>query len=343
MKSSCFFRRFTAAFLVLVLLSSAALAAGPSVPENGYVADEANVLKGSTVEHIVEKGQKLTYATGGAIVVVTVDFLDGKAIDDYATDLFNSWGIGDSKKDNGILVLLAIGEENYYTLAGTGLQKALPASQLQRFNLDYLEDDFAKGDYDSGVKKLFNALYDWFESYYGQDFDSVNISSAQEPVTGMSARPSAGLGIGTIVILLLVVAVVVVLVADLGRYNRYRRRYFSVPGYVYRPFIFGRPRRTRRRRPPRPPRPPRQPRPPRPPRTPSSGGFGGFGGFSGFGGGSSRGGGAGRSRGSGPRSSGGFGGFGGGGRGFGGGGRGFGGGRSGFGGGSSRGGGAGRL
>lgn len=319
------------AALVVCLLASTAYAAGNVLakPENGYVADVAGVLESDTVDHIVSNNKKLNDATGAAIVVVTVDFLNGKDIDDYALDLFNDWGIGSKDANNGLLILLAIGEDNYYVLQGSGIKKDLPASTLQEYTWNYLENDFAAKDYDAGVHKLFDAFYQWFEDYYAEQ---MNSGAVQQPGTGQPAsRPSSGgffAGIGNffatmgamaIVVLLIILAIVLVAFDGL-RYRRYRRRYYGMPGVVYHPFIFGRPHRSRR------PRPPRPPSRPRPPHRPPSGGFGGFGG------GMSRGGGARRSSGPSRRSSGGFGG----GRSS------FGGGRGAFGGGMSRGGGAGR-
>lgn len=304
--------------LCLFLLTSTVFAAGLlEKPANGSVADVAGVLERDTIEHITSQNQKLTDATGAVICVVTVDFLNGKDIGDYAVELFNDWGIGDKDRDNGLLILLAIGEDDYYTLAGDGLKKALPASTLSDYAWNYLENDFAGKDYDAGVHKLFDAYYDWFAGYYAAEMKG----GASDPgLSGTVDQPgySSGGGIlkgmGTLITVAVVVMVILVLVVCLDgiRYSRYRRRGF---GGIYRPFIFGRPHRTYRR--------PRQPRPPRPPR--SSGGFWSSG--SGFGGGHSRGGGVSRSSGfSRSHRSGGS----------------FGGGRSGFGGGRSRGGGVGR-
>ena len=60
--------------------------------EQFYVADYANVLQQDTKDDIVEKNAVLYEQTGAQIVVVTVDFLDGMAIEDYALELFNEWG-----------------------------------------------------------------------------------------------------------------------------------------------------------------------------------------------------------------------------------------------------------
>lgn len=320
-------RSVLALLLAAAVLWGVCLAAMPKRPENGYVADLAGVLESDTVERIVSKNQTLTDSTGAAIVVVTVDFLNGMDIGDYAADLFNDWGIGDAKANNGLLILLAIGEEDYYFLQGTGLQSALSASTLGEYADAYLEDDFAAGNYDAGVGKVFDAFYAWFEDYYaGQTGNQTGPAGTVYPDRPQAERGGSGVAGAAVVIGLLVALVILVLALETARRSIYSRRAFYSPGVVYRPFFIGRPR---------PPRPYRPPRPPRPPRS-SGGGLGPTGFYdgghrSGFGGGSSRGGGFHRSSGGGHRSSGSFGG-------------GFrsGGGRSGFGGGGSRGGGFGR-
>ena len=304
---------------ILAALLGAALLTGTAgavvdPPENTYVADYADVLTADTEQYIIEHNQTLNAATGGAIEVVTVDFLDGMDIADYAYELFNTWGIGDGEADNGLLLLLAIGEENYYAMPGAGIENALTASTLDDYLWTYLEADFAAGDYDAGVRQVFDAFYGWYESYYG-GFAQGTVPQPG-PDYGPQPQPehggvtaAVGLTLGAFLTLflppLLVILIVGVVLADSWRYRRYYRRYMMPgmppPPYVYRPFIFGRPHR------PRPPRPPRGPRPP----------LGG-----GFGGGMTRGGGAGRRGSFGGVRSGGF--------------------RGGFGGGRTRGGGAGR-
>ena len=90
---------------ILAALLGAALLTGTAgavvdPPENTYVADYAGVLTADTEEYIIDRNETLNGATGGAIEVVTVDFLDGMAIDDYAYELFNAWGIGDGEADS---------------------------------------------------------------------------------------------------------------------------------------------------------------------------------------------------------------------------------------------------
>ncbi|MCD7948636.1 MAG: TPM domain-containing protein [Oscillospiraceae bacterium] len=317
------FRTLPVFACILALLVTGVLAM-PEKPYNSYVSDNANVLSDETITYIDEQNDIISAATGGAIVVATVDFLDGMAIDEYAYALFNDWGIGDSQKNNGILLLLAIGEDDYYLLQGEGLASALSASRIKAdFLTPYLEPDFAVGDYDSGVRSVFEALYAWYANYYSTEMSSAGYANRiPDAPNGMSGYGygyyGTGFPIGTVVFLIIVAIFIVLILVDSLRYRSYRMRYMGPgmppPPFVYRSMFFG---RAYYHRPPPPPGGPHNGPNHRPP---NGGGMGG--GFSGgFGGGSSRGGGAGRSSG---------GGFGGGSRG------------GGFGGGGSRGGGAGR-
>ena len=332
--------RLLGALLIAALVALPSLAVNlPEPPQNSSVGDFADVVSGDTEDYINEQNTALSDKTGAQIAVVTVEFLDGEDIDDYAVALFNKWGIGSADKNNGVLILLAIGEENYYALTGKGLERDLPAGTLGDLLYDYLESDFAAGDYDAGVRSVFDAVYGRLENLYGavtpDKPDAPNGGPQPEtgyPDQGYVISPFGRL-FGILIALIIFIALFTVIAGfrSIAR-PRYRRPWWGGWGGwgwggwggSYNP---------------RPPRPRSFERwddhdDHRPPRGGSGGGFGGSGGgFGGFGGGSSRGGGAGRRS-----SGGGFGGFGG----FGGSGGSRGGGFGGFGGGSSRGGGAGR-
>ena len=78
-----------------------------------YVNDSANVLDSSTEQEIVEKNDYLYAACGAQIVVVTVEDTEGLGAAEYSYQLANDWGIGSAKANNGVLLLLSIGEQDY--------------------------------------------------------------------------------------------------------------------------------------------------------------------------------------------------------------------------------------
>ena len=142
-------------FLAMIALSICTISAFtvPQPLENFYVADYANVINSQDAEAIRSANQTLEAKNGSQIVVATFDFLNGEAIDDVAYDLFNGWKIGSAANNNGVLLVLAIGEEDYYCLQGKGLEKTLPTSEIRTILDSVLEPEFAAGNYSSGALK----------------------------------------------------------------------------------------------------------------------------------------------------------------------------------------------
>lgn len=145
--------------LFTLIFSVTALAATPAAPatEAGfYSADYAGVLSETTEAAILSANQALRSATGGEIVVVTTDFTGSKSIEDYAKDIGNDWGVGSAKYNNGMVLVISVGEDDYYCAVGTGFN-SLVGKLKTILNTD-LEPDFAAKNYDAGVLKCFNSL-----------------------------------------------------------------------------------------------------------------------------------------------------------------------------------------
>lgn len=269
-----------------------------------YVWDGANVLSAQTEEHITRKNETLFRETGAQIAVVAVDFLDGKDIEDYTYDLFNTWGVGSTQRDNGFLLVMAIAEENYYLQSGAGVDDAFDGATLQVLLDEYLEPDFAAEDYDAGALKLFDALYQEVEQYYrgytdeytggftsgydyDYDYDYDDSPSFLERAASFFGR-IMGYVIAVVAVLFIVIILMAILKGGRGGGGRPPRGGGGGGGFWSGMFLGSLLGRSRHRnmggwRTPPPPPPP-SPRPPR-------GGFGGFGGFGGrSGGGFSRGG-----------------------------------------------------
>lgn len=292
-------------------LSPGQLLAAPKVPayeeSYGYAADLADVLSEDTRGHINAINSQLSSACGAEIMVVTVDFLDGAEIEDYTYTLFNDWGVGSAERNNGILLLLAIGEDNYYAMQGKGLEESFDSGLLGEYLYNYLEEDFASGDYDAGVLKVFDAMVEKVADIYGVGGDSGGEAGGiTSPEPGSfpdyyyddgrypeNSAESKGPGAGFIIMVFLVILLVLMAIIFAAILRDINKRNPRPPiggqgarggrPVVYRPIIVGG-WRTRRRRPRglRPPRPSRHPGPRPPAGSPpgSSGPFvppGGFG------------------------------------------------------------------
>ena len=281
-------RRLTGLVLSAILLTALALPAFaadiPAAPSGHAVLDQAGVLSQETINTVDSYNNALS-STGAQIAVLTVDFTGNLSIDDYALQVFNEWGVGDKKKNNGVLFLLVTGDQNYYCTLGTGLEGEITYSRLKSLLNDYAEPGFAKGDYDACVTEFTGAVYSELCSLYG-----ITPGEGQPQPKPVENDDNAE----TMLILIVTVVLIVVAIALSSRGGRGGGGGGGGRGrdVVFWPLFLGgysRPRYYHR-----------------PYHRPPPGGFGGFGGggfggggfgdggFGGFGGGGSRGGGAGR-------------------------------------------------
>jgi len=265
-----FRRLLRAGVAIVVLLALACAPAMAKVVSPGsdfYYLDKAGVLSEALEGEIFFCNKLLYDACGAQIVVVTMDSTGHEAIDDYAYDLFNEWGIGDAAKDNGFLLLLAIGDEDYYARTGSGLESKFSASTIKQYYDQYLETDFAAQRYEAGVKKFFEAVFERIAVTYGADVtvqdgiaayeDYVARNSASSDYGGYSGsrRNGAanydyrsydedddfGIGLGAILFILLIIFLIVIM----SKGRRARRRAAIIPPPPPRPSGFGyRPTRT---------------------------------------------------------------------------------------------------
>ncbi len=205
--------------LALLLMLSLGVSAYAVVEQSDsfYVADYANVLKASTEQRICDYNGALEQQCSGAqIVVVTVDYLDGMYCDDYAYELFNTWGVGSAQYNNGMLLLLAVQENKAWLAYGLGLNSVLSSDKVDNMLEKYFWQDFDDGKYDDAVNSLFDALLSWYDNNYGSAVEQAGSSSGGNYGgayssgyndgynAGQSSDRSSGSALRTIIILLII-------------------------------------------------------------------------------------------------------------------------------------------
>ena len=166
--------------LIFVLAFALGCAKAENIPlsdEGAYALDKSGVLSAETKNHIALYNQYLEESCGAQICVVTIPTMDYVGYDDienYAYDLINAWGIGDKDEENGVLLLLVTDDELCWCLQGEGLEDTLSSSAISDILTENMQDDFYAGEFDSGTKKTFDALYRRLCAIYSVDPDGVD-------------------------------------------------------------------------------------------------------------------------------------------------------------------------
>ena len=217
------------AMLILLLSTTSALAI-PEPTEDFYVADYAEVLSDTTENMIISQNDLLYSQTGAQIVVVTVRYLeDGYYADEYAVKLFNDWGVGDSEKNNGILLLLVTEEGKGWLTQGSGIEAYLTNDDVDMMLENYFWKKFDKGDFDGAVETLFSELIEWYEDTY--DFTLGDESYVDTTVSNIGTSWRVFKFLFKLIIFIIIIAVII----SINKKGRVRRTRTHTPNFWVSP------------------------------------------------------------------------------------------------------------
>jgi uncharacterized protein len=141
------------AALFAALWIGAAWAGANFPPLSGRVVDQAHILSPMTIADLERKLADLERKSGIQLVVATVPSLGGEEIEPYANELFRAWKLGEAKKDNGVLLLVAPNERRVRIEVGYGLEGTLTDAVSGIIIRNAIAPRFKAGDFDAGVTR----------------------------------------------------------------------------------------------------------------------------------------------------------------------------------------------
>jgi uncharacterized membrane protein YgcG len=112
------------------MLASLAWAQGQYPAPQGWVNDFAQALNTSTRERLHTLLADLEQRTTVEVAVVVVHTTAPLTPKQYATELYNRWGIGKKGADNGVLILLALQDRRVEVETGYGVEGILPDGRV---------------------------------------------------------------------------------------------------------------------------------------------------------------------------------------------------------------------
>jgi uncharacterized protein len=128
----------------------------PSPPR--LVNDLAGVLSADQRELLERKALAFEDSTSNQVSIVTIKSIGLYDVADYATQLGNRWGIGKASRNNGVLILAAIGEHRMNISVGKGLEGALTDLVSGRIIRNEMAPAFREEDYYRGFDRALTAV-----------------------------------------------------------------------------------------------------------------------------------------------------------------------------------------
>lgn len=118
---------------------------------NEPVIDQANILSPAEKQQLSQRILKLYNEGKGQIGVVIVPTTGQEDIFDYSMRVAEAWQLGSAKRDNGLLMTIAINDRRIQILTGYGLEGVLPDIVAGRIIHDKITPFFKQGQYAQGI------------------------------------------------------------------------------------------------------------------------------------------------------------------------------------------------
>ena len=131
------------------------------------------------------------------MAVLTVASLDGEPIEDFSHRVAETWKLGDAKRDDGVLFLVARDDRKMRIEVGYGLEPTLTDIRTKRIQDDLVRPAFRSGDYGGGIEKGIDAIGAQLRGQAPPDPPAA----APSPPVGLAAQMIVG---GMLLVIMLV-------------------------------------------------------------------------------------------------------------------------------------------
>lgn len=174
--------RLLAAGLLFALQVNAVHAFTPP-PNDGYVTDTIGLLTPTDEQALESDLDAYADETSNGIAILIVNDLQGEAIADVAVDVLRTWGVGDSVKNNGIVIVFKqsdmLGDRELFIVTGYGLEGAVPDLVAKGIIEHDIVPHFQDGDYALGFQAGVDALKKHIGGEYSADRFAVSEDGLQ--------------------------------------------------------------------------------------------------------------------------------------------------------------------
>ncbi|OIQ21115.1 MAG: hypothetical protein BM557_05015 [Flavobacterium sp. MedPE-SWcel] len=134
--------------------------------QTGYYDFKTNLLSKSESERIERKLINYADTTSTQIVVVVVPTTGGQDVSKFAFDIADSWGIGQEKEDNGILLLVAVEDRKMSIQTGYGTEHLMTDYKSKLIIDNDITPEFKTGNYYAGIDKGTTAIMEVMSGEY---------------------------------------------------------------------------------------------------------------------------------------------------------------------------------
>lgn len=138
-----------------------------------YVNDYGNILSNEQRTELVKRAKALNEDYNGIqLVITTLESLDGYSIEEYATAMYNKFGIG--TKDMGALILFSSGDRQVRIEVGRGMEEYMTDADAGALIDEYAIDYFKNDQFADGIVALQKAVVTFIKNEVPVEWNSAS-------------------------------------------------------------------------------------------------------------------------------------------------------------------------
>jgi len=184
-------------FLLFTLVLASTFGFAQDFPEKSskLVNDYTNTLSADQIASLERKLVVFDDSTSNQIAVVIMKSVGDYDINEYAYQLGRKWGVGGKEKNNGVVLLVALGDRKLSIQTGYGLEGALPDIYTKRIIENDIKPFFKDGNYYAGIDAGTNSIISLVKGEYKNDKPRAK-------------KGTGGAGAGFIVLIIIIVIII---------------------------------------------------------------------------------------------------------------------------------------
>lgn len=137
---------------------------------DNWVSDPDHILDSETKNKINDILQQLEDSLTIEVAVVALNSIGEEEPHEFAVTLFNLWGVGKAKDDNGLLILLTRDIRDITFKTGYGLEGVLPDAICKRIQMETMVPHLRENDWNTGMLEGVKAVA---AVLYGSDYQAA--------------------------------------------------------------------------------------------------------------------------------------------------------------------------
>jgi uncharacterized protein len=204
--------------LLLAFLTAPAAAQDLPPRPQGPIYDQADLLPAAEEASLDQRLREFNKQTGNAVIIATVNSLQGESASDFATKLYVAWGIGGAERDTGVLLLVAPNERKVWIRVGYGLEPYITDILSGRIVRNEITPRFKAGDMAGGIEAGVKALLDQLSK---SPEDAKAIAEAAAAAEKNRARGDGGFPVGAVIWMMFILFFVILPMVGRRRGRRY--------------------------------------------------------------------------------------------------------------------------